>query len=265
MSFRKVFAAMVMAGFATVSLSRLSIATDYTWNVLGGGTQAWNSAANWSPGTGIPNASADTVNFQVGLASDLTVDLDAVTTSGSTIIGSGSFGGTGSAVTTNITGTSYFILGQSAQAANVLINSGGVAGSVNKISAPVLFGKNTDFINASTRDFTIASPVIGQSGVSATIVNLMGSSQTLTIGSGSSSMIQLYEVLVPANARTLTISNSNASTGFAQNTVINASWGGRPGGHRPAFPRQQSESTRPLRAAGVTDQHRPGQHKPPGV
>ena len=229
MSFGKVFAAMVVAGCATVSLSRLSNATDYTWNVLGGGSQAWNAAANWNPSTGIPNSSGDTVQFGVGLSSNLTVDLDAVTTSGSTIIGSGTFGGTSVPVTTNITGTSWFILGQSAQAANVQITSGGVAGSVNTITAPVLIGKNTDITNSSTRDFTIAGSAIGQSGVSATISNLMTTGQTLTLGGGSSSIIQLYEALVPANARTLTIQNFNNSTGTAaQITVVNATWGGGP-------------------------------------
>lgn len=227
MSILNTTTAIVMLSCMAFLTTRQSSAVDYTWNVLGGGTQAWNSAANWNPNTGIPNASADTVNFGAALAGDLSVDLDAVTTSGSTIIGSGTFGGTAGAVTTDVTGTSYFILGQSAQPANVSILSGGVAGSVNRISAPVLIGKNTDITNASTRDFTIASPTIGQSGVSATLANLMTTGQTLTIGSGSSSLIQLFEALVPGNARTLTINNFNNSSGTAsQTTVINASWGG---------------------------------------
>jgi fibronectin-binding autotransporter adhesin len=228
MSIRNALSLCIATVAAFLPLPRAA-AVDYTWNVLGGGPQAWNSAANWNPSTGIPNASADTVNFGVGLAADLTVDLDAVTTSGSTIIGSGTFGGTSSAVTTNVTGTSYFILGQSAQATNVQLTSGGVAGSVNRISAPVLFGKNTDITNASTRDFTIASPVIGQTGVAAVVSNLMTTGQTLTIGSGSGSLIQLYEVLVPGNARNFTIQNFNNSSGTAaQTTVVNATWGGGP-------------------------------------
>ena len=222
--------ATIVAIFSGVATAQTASAADFTWNVLGGGSQAWNDALNWSgTASGIPNSSADTVQFGVGLASDLTVDLDAVTTSGSTIIGSGTFGGTSSAVTTNVTGTSWFILGQSAQAANVQITSGGVAGSVNKISAPVLFGKNTDITNTSTRDFSIESSVIGQTGVSVVVSNLMTTGQTLTLGGGSGSLIQLYEVLVPGNARNFTIQNFNNASGTAsQTTVVNATWGGGP-------------------------------------
>ena len=222
MSFRKVFAAIVMAGCATVSVSRLSNATDYTWNVLGGGTQAWNNSANWLPNTGTPSTSTDTANLQGALASSLSLDLaDGIGATGTTTVGTISFGGSSGAVTTDITGTSALVLNYTST--NATITSGGVAGSVNRISAPLILGKNTDVLQASTRDFAIAGN-LGQVGGAFTLSNLMTGGQTLTIGSGAASRIQLYDTLTPATGRTLNIQNFNASSGTTQTTVINALW-----------------------------------------
>lgn len=222
MSFRKVFAAIVMAGCATVSASRLSNATDYTWNVLGGGTQAWNNSANWLPNTGTPSTSTDTANLQGALASSLSLDLaDGIGATGTTTVGTISFGGSSGAVTTDITGTSALVLNYAA--ANPSILSQGVAGSINRISAPLILGKATDVLAASTRDFAITG-TLGQVGGAFTLTNQMSTGQTLTIGSGSSSKIQLYDSLVPATGRNLILNNLSSASGTTQSTVINALW-----------------------------------------
>ena len=222
MSFRKVFAAIVMAGCATVSVSRISHAAPYTWNVLGGGTQAWNNAANWDPNTGTPSTTADTANLQGALASSLSLDLaDGVAATGTTTVGAIWFGGSSGAVTTDITGTSALVLNNAT--ANASVISGGVAGSVNRISAPLILGKNTDVSGSSTRDFAI-SGTLGQVGGAFTFANQMAGGPTLTIGSGSSSKIQLYDSLTPATGRNLTLNNLSSPSGTTQATVINALW-----------------------------------------
>ena len=221
MSFRKVFAAIVMASFATVSLSRLSIATDYTWNVLGGGTQAWSSSANWLPNSAFPNATTDTSDLRVGLAANLALDVGA---SGTVTTGTIAFGGTAGAVTTDVTSSGGAIVLNNS-AANATILSQGVAGSVNRISAPLILGKNTDVATASTRDFTIAGN-LGQVGVNAVLTNQMSSGQTLYIGTGTGSRIQLYDSLTGA-ARPIAINNLDGGTGAGtatQSTVVNAIW-----------------------------------------
>ena len=222
MSFRKVFAAIVMAGCATVSVSRISHAAPYTWNVLGGGTQAWNNAANWDPNTGTPSTTADTANLQGALASSLSLDLaDGVAATGTTTVGAIWFGGSSGAVTTDITGTSALVLNNAT--ANASVISGGVAGSVNRVSAPLILGKNTDVSGSSTRDFAI-SGTLGQVGGAFTFANQMAGGPTLTIGSGSSSKIQLYDSLTPATGRNLTLNNLSSASGTTQATVINALW-----------------------------------------
>ena len=222
MSFRKVFAAIVMAGCATVSMSRISHAADYTWNVLGGGTQAWNNSANWLPNTGTPSTTADTAILQGALASSLSLDLaDGVAATGTTTVGAIWFGGSSGAVTTDITGTSALVLNNAT--ANASVISGGVAGSVNRVSAPLILGKNTDVSGSSTRDFTIAGN-LGQVGGAFTFANQMAGGPTLTIGSGSSSKIQLYDSLTPATGRNLTLNNLSSASGTTQSTVINALW-----------------------------------------
>lgn len=238
MTTRNVFGlATLAAAIAAVAQPVIAQQTIYTWDVLGGGSQNWQNAANWSPNTAFPNAATDDANFGVGLTSNLSVDVGG----SNVIVGNLTLGGTAGPVTTDITGTSYFILGQSSQAANVQLTSGGVTGSVNRISAPVLLGKNTDIVSASTQNVTFAGN-LGQTGTSATIANLMTNGQTLTIGSGSGSTIQLFEPLVPGNARTLTINNANNSTGIAQTTVIDALWNRGTGSGQLTFASSQNPS-----------------------
>ena len=221
MVIRKTLAAIAVVAAVTMPLSRLAAAADFTWNVLGGGTQSWANAANWTSisGTAFPNATVDTADLRVGLTGDLALDVGA---SGTVTTGTIGFGGTGSAVTTDVTSSGAALLLNYASA-NASILSQGVAGSVNRISAPLILGKATDVSGSSTRDFAITG-TLGQVGAAITFTNLMSGGPSLTIGSGSTSKIQLYDSLVPATGRNLIINNISSSSGTTQSTVINALW-----------------------------------------
>lgn len=222
MSIRNTTTAIVMLGCMAFLTMRQSSAANYTWNVLGGGTQAWNNSANWDPNTGTPSTTADIAILQGALASSLSLDLaDGVAATGTTTVGAIWFGGSSGAVTTDITGTSALVLNNAT--ANASVISAGVVGSVNRISAPLFLGKNTDVSGSSTRDFAI-SGTLGQVGAAFTFANQMAGGPTLTIGSGSSSKIQLYDSLTPATGRNLTLNNRSSASGTTQATVINALW-----------------------------------------
>ena len=121
-------------------------AVDYTWNVPAGGAQSWTNPANWDPNTGAPITADDTANLGIGLAGNLTLDLGATDVT----VGGITFGGTTAAVTTDVNTTGGNLILNS-NAANATITSGGVAGSVNRISAAVVLGDAVDFSAASTR------------------------------------------------------------------------------------------------------------------
>jgi fibronectin-binding autotransporter adhesin len=212
-------AAALLAAWGLLPAARQASAVDYTWNVLGGGTQSWTTAANWNPNTGTPSTSADAADLRVGLGANLALDLGA---SGTVTSGSIAFGGTSGAVTTDVTSTGAALVLNNA-AANGQILSQGVAGSVNRISAPVILGKNADILQAGTRDFAITG-TLGQVGGAFTLANQLAGGPTLTIGSGAASRIQLYDSLTPATGRNLIINNLSSAAGTAQATVINALW-----------------------------------------
>jgi autotransporter-associated beta strand protein len=212
-------AAALLAAWGLLPAARQASAVDYTWNVLGGGTESWTSAANWNPNTGTPSSSADTADLRVGLGSSLALDLGA---SGTVTSGSIAFGGTSGAVTTDVISSGAALVLNNA-AANGQILSQGVAGSVNRISAPVILGKSTDVLAAGTRDFAITG-TLGQVGGAFTLANQLAGGPTLTIGSGAASRIQLYDSLTPATGRNLIINNLSLASGTAQATVINALW-----------------------------------------
>ena len=219
MVIRNTLAAIAVVAAFSMSLSRPAAAADFTWNVLGGGTQSWANAANWNPNSAFPNATNDTADLRVGLTGNLALDVGA---SGTVTTGTIGFGGTGSAVTTDVTSSGAALLLNYASA-NANILSQGVAGSINRISAPMILGKNTDVLAASTRDFAITG-TLGQVGGAFTLTNQMSGGPTLTIGSGSTSKIQLFDSLVPATGRTLVLNNLSSSSGTTQATVINALW-----------------------------------------
>jgi autotransporter-associated beta strand protein len=219
MRFRNLTAAVAMLACGALLAPRHAAAVDYTWNVIAGGTQAWTNSPNWRPFTGFPNSSSDTADLRVGLVADLAINVGA---SGTVTTGVISFGGTSSAVTTDVISTGGALVLNNATA-NGQIVSQGVAGSVNRISAPLILGKNAEVSGSSTRDFAITG-TLGQVGGAFSFSNLMTTGQTLTIGSGSSSAIQLFDSLVPATGRNLILNNLSVASGTTQATVINALW-----------------------------------------
>ena len=50
-------------------------ATTYTWVPTAGGSYGWNSASNWTPNTGFPNASADVADVTAALGGNQTISL----------------------------------------------------------------------------------------------------------------------------------------------------------------------------------------------
>ncbi len=194
-------------------------AVDYTWNVPAGGAQSWTNPANWDPSTGAPITADDTANLGIGLAGNLTLDLGST----DVMVGGITLGGTTVAVTTDVNTTGGNLILNS-NAANATITSGGVAGSVNRISAPFIMNDTVDIATASTRDFTIAGN-LGRTTANQTLNNLMTGGQTLTIGSGSTSSIMLYDALAPATTGTLSINVLKDNAGLTPvTTVINARW-----------------------------------------
>ena len=184
-------------------------ATTNNWNVLGGGSQAWQTAGNWSPVT-VPNSALSVANLSVPLTSNLSVDLGAsdVTVAGLNL------GGTGAAVTTNVTATTVGTElrlqhdDASLNTGNVWITSGGSAGSTNIIGAPVVSNnERIEFAAAGTRDVTL-SGVFGFNGTSASLRNLMPAERKVVLGGG----ISLVDPLTTLTT-SFSLNDSNTSTG----------------------------------------------------
>jgi fibronectin-binding autotransporter adhesin len=188
-------AAAVVAGLVP-STAR---ATAFVWDSTKVGAQNWQDAANWG-GVAFPNAGADTADFRVGLGSNLTVDVGTP----SVAVGGLFIGGTGPAVTTDITGTGQLRLGDGT-VGNVI--SQGTAGAVNQVSAPTILLNNTTLDATSTSNFTFAGPIQLETN-NRTLTNsapvIAGVGAVLRIGSGPSSEIRLYDALDATMARTLT-------------------------------------------------------------
>ena len=196
-----------------------AFAVDYTWNVPAGGSQSWTTAANWLPNTGAPTTADDTANLSVGLTGNLTTDIGATDVT----VGAITIGGNAGPVTTDISSTGGSLILNS-NAANATITSGGVAGAVNRISAPVVLGDALDLPETATRDITFAGN-LGMTGGARAVTNYMTGGQVFTIGSGSSSMIQLYDVLAPATGYQLQLNVLRDTSGTSSlTTVINARW-----------------------------------------
>jgi len=215
-SFRFLFVAVACVA---ASSTWQALAVDYTWNVPAGGVQSWTTAANWNPNTGAPTTADDTANLGIGLNGNLTLDLGATDVT----VGAITIGGTGAAVTTDINSTGGNLILNS-NAANATITSGGVAGSVNRISAPVVLGDALDFSAASTQNVALTGN-LGMTGGARAVTNLMIGGPTLTIGSGSNSTIQLYDVFAPATGYQLQLNVFRDTSGTSSlTTVINARW-----------------------------------------
>ncbi|MGI9177519.1 MAG: beta strand repeat-containing protein, partial [Pirellulales bacterium] len=181
--------------------------------------KSWTDPANWDPNTGAPITADDTANLSIGLTGNLTLDLGATDVT----VGGITFGGTAAAVTTDVNTTGGNLILNS-NAANATITSGGVAGSVNRISAAVVLGDAVDFSAASTQSVILAGN-LGMTGGARAITNLMTGGPSLTIGSGSTSTIQLYDVASPTTGYQLQLNVFRDTSGTSSlTTVINARW-----------------------------------------
>ncbi len=222
MNTRKVLG-LVAVACAVVTLSQRAFAqqTAYTWDVLGGGSQNWQNAANWSPNTAFPNLATDDADFDVALTSNLTVDVGATDVT----VGNITLGGTAGAVTTAITSSGGGLIISDSSGNGSLISQG-VAGSVNQIGGTlVLADGTTEYDIGSTQALAITGN-IGQLNAAQTLKNSV-TGLTLTIGSGPSSTIALYDYTAgTGTARNFALTNnsSTATGGIAQATTVNAVW-----------------------------------------
>ncbi|MBA3483527.1 MAG: hypothetical protein H0T51_17105, partial [Pirellulales bacterium] len=191
-------------------------ATTSNWNVLGGGSQAWQTPGNWSP-AGVPNSALSVANLSVPLASNLSVDLGAsdVTVAGLNL------GGTGAAVTTNVAaataGTELLLQNSDAtlNTGNVWITSGGSVGSTNSISAPVVSNnERIEFAAAGANDATLSSE-FRFNGTSVSVRNLMAAERKVVLSGG----INLVDPLTTLTT-TLSLNDSNVSTGMLEITGV---------------------------------------------
>ncbi|MCA9184779.1 MAG: hypothetical protein KDA99_04145, partial [Planctomycetales bacterium] len=137
------FATMI----AWMSMGSTAGATDYTWGVLGGGNQDWNTAANWSP-AGVPSVLDDSANLNVDLSAPLTVDMG----SNSLTVSQIKLGSTTNAVSTTITGSGQLILDSSG---TPRIDSYGLPGTVDTISVPITLTKGLTINNQSNPHGTV--------------------------------------------------------------------------------------------------------------
>jgi fibronectin-binding autotransporter adhesin len=118
---------LALASVVVLAPSIDAYAIDYKWNVLGGGAQTWQTAANWTPNTAFPNSVQDFADLAVPLTGPLTVDIGATNVK----VGRLDIGSTGSAVLTDITGTTpnTFLQFRNVDDANFNDDANGVDGT----------------------------------------------------------------------------------------------------------------------------------------
>jgi fibronectin-binding autotransporter adhesin len=182
--------ATAAAATAVIGSSQNAMAIDYLWSGPLSGTQAWDVGANWNP-VGVPNADADFADLAVGLTGNLGVSLPGA----GVTVNKLRLGGTGSAVTTDIgaANVNNGILTLSNQGTASTIESAGVAGSVNLISAPIQLkgislnasdAKTFEVLATSTNNLSFSGGIqtlFGNTGQVRTLTNNMPLAQTLTI------------------------------------------------------------------------------------
>src|SRR5437764_1420193 len=140
-------------------LSSIAHAADsYSWVPTDGGTHNWTDASNWTGGTtfSFPHVIGDTAVIQSPTTTDLNVALPVAVT-----IGNLQFGNPAHVQLTDIgnansgAGTLVFDTG----ANSATITSGGVAGAINTISAPIQLNTNLAIGSTSTNSLNITGPI----------------------------------------------------------------------------------------------------------
>ncbi len=177
------------------------LADDYTL-VPTGGAVNWQNNASWTSGTGLtfPNTNLDTANLSIGLTSNLMLDVGATPVT----VGKITMGGTAGTFTSDVISTGGKLTLDNSTT-NALIISGGVAGSTNRITAPVELNDNLDIDNLSNNNLTIVGDVT-MNAANRTLTNNMATGPKLVLNN-----IILWDpndVAVPKAARTITLSGA---------------------------------------------------------
>ncbi|WP_428941025.1 beta strand repeat-containing protein [Fontivita pretiosa] len=201
-----------MAVAASVPLVGNALGAEFTWTNLAGGTQAWDDPANWG-GAGFPSAIDDKADLSVNLASSLTANIPAAGVTVATL----SLGGTGAAVTSTIAGGT---LSFDISTAPAIIRSGGVAGAINIISAPIVLNDNLDIDATSTNSLTLAG-AINAIGAARTITNRMvGGPQLIFSGT-----INLFDATDPTIARDMGLGGVAGATNIYNASFVSSTGG----------------------------------------
>jgi len=170
---------------AVMSLAQGGVcATDYTWMGAGGNAN-WSNTGNWSPSTGYPNGSGDTVQIAAGGGSTATMDTGGMTSS-LTFQRGGDFA---------IDGGSTLILYGGTLTVNDNFNY--------TISAPLRMSSSGAFTNNGSGALTVGA------------IDPQGSQLTWNTSSSSDAVTGIINnaTLVKSGTGTLTLSADNTYTG----------------------------------------------------
>ncbi len=209
----------LLGAIATLGLAGLYVPSVYgvTYTLApndGTTAQDWNTAATWTPSTGTPSSGdTATVSGAFGGVSQ-TVDISAALGTGLTTLVLGDTSGTG---TTTVRSNNATPLAMASASAS--ITSGGLAGAVNVISAPLALnggltinGPGSTVVSNSNNPLSIAGKISPVAAGAKTIDNL--STQTVTFGD--------IDLSTGATASTVTIraGTTALATGANSNVVL---------------------------------------------
>ncbi len=214
--------AAIAAGLVVASIfSSAANATDYTWTNLAGGTTAWDLASNWG-GAGFPNAQGDKGDLNVGITSNLGVNLANNFTLTTLVLGSSTNAVTTDIGNANSTGNGL-IFDNGTSGTSFTIFSRGVAGVNNIISAPIyigLAGTASSTLSIGSTDNAV-DPLLGQRSLTLNgIVQPLGADRVLTnnLKNGAALTINGNIVLSGANDTNNVIATSRRLTIVGANT-----------------------------------------------
>jgi len=211
------------AGTAAMSLvQQFSKAASYTWSNLSGGTQSWTDVSNWG-GSGSPTGAVnngDGANVSGNFSSNLSVTiptgnyyvnsltLGSTTTPRVIDIGNANAGG----------GTITFDNGVPGSAGQyATITSGGVAGSTNIISAPVLLDQNGFYSGVLNSDVNSTATSYG-----TYTIHTQGTLNSVTFFRNVDTGIQASLVIDPSSTNDLTMNGAISQVAGVSSWLTNA-------------------------------------------
>lgn len=216
-------ARILLGAIASLGLSATPVfAATYTI-APSGSPLDWNTASSWDLNLNSPGSAAGDTAIVSGdfNGAGKTVDISATPANNIAILTIGDINATPGATTISASGGSKLGFGAAT------INSLGGLTAVNTIAAPISLGGTLTLPATNTSGLTLSGGV-QQTGAS-TILNQMTGGASLTVGSGASSTIQLYDAVAGiGTGRNLAFTNSSstATGGIAQATTVNAVWEG---------------------------------------